>query len=140
MIEITVYSDEVLFRLDQLPKKIRENLRLKFEVIFDEIKSDIFQGIPGKFLDPKYIESGITEIGSTVIGFMETTDKPGFYSIVPTKAKALRFVSKSGDLVHTRHVNHPFLKGAPIVARYLLAAKPWILQGLEDAARDALRR
>jgi hypothetical protein len=138
MINITVYADEVLFGLDQLPKKIHENLGAKFQTIFADVQQELSQTTPGKYIDPRFIQSGIEQIGSLQIGFIEAEDKPGFYVILPTKARALRFIAKSGDLVMTKRVLHPYLKGAPIVAQYLETKKPWILDQLKDAVIEAL--
>jgi hypothetical protein len=114
-------------------------VKAKFEGIFSTVKTEIFEGIPGKYLDQRFIQSGIEQIGSLQIGFIEATDKPGFYSFGPKTKKALAFEAKSGDWVVTKRViNHPYLKGAPIVARYLEEKKPWILDQLEDAVIEAL--
>jgi hypothetical protein len=139
MIEIRVYADEVTFGLEQIPKRIRENLKSKFEGIFSTVKAEVFSGRPGKYLDPKFIQSGIEQIGSLQIGFIEAEDKPGTYVIVPTKRRLLEFIgTKDGALVRTKLVNHPYLKGAPVVARYLEEKKPWILDQLESAVIEAL--
>jgi hypothetical protein len=138
MINITVYADEVLFGLDQLPRKIRESLGAKFQTIFADVRQELSQTVPGKYIDQRYIQSGVEQIGSLQIGFIEAEDKPGFYVILPTKARALRFIAKSGDLVMTKRVLHPYLKGAPIVAQYLETKKPWIFDQLESAVIEAL--
>ena len=139
MIEIRVQADEVLFRLDQLPRRVREELAAKFQTIFARVESEIAANVPGKYIDPSYIQSGVDRLGSTMIGFVEIGDKPGVYAIYPTKANVLRFMSKSGDLVRTRRVlNHPYLKGAPVAERYLIESKPWVLEELNDAVIEAV--
>jgi len=139
VIQITIYADEVLFRLDQLPRRIRSALREKYGEIFERVNEELFRGVPGQYLDPNFIETGVTEQGSLLIGWIESSDKSGVYSIFPSKANFLRFVAKSGDLVFTKRVlRHPYLKGAPIVERYLRESKPWILDMLEDAVVEAL--
>lgn len=136
---ITIRGDEVLFRLDQLPRKIREEVGKKFRGIFSQISQEITSRPPGKFIDPAYIQSGVEQIGSQMIGFIEVEDKPGVYAIYPSKARALRFISKSGELVQTQRVlNHPYLKGAPIVERYLAESKPWIVEEIEAAVIEAI--
>lgn len=139
MITVTVYADEILFRLDQLPKKIRGALETKYEEIFAELRERMFQNPPGKFVDPEYVQSGVEAQGSTLIGFIEAEDKPGTYPINPSKARALRFLTKDGTLIRTKHVNHPFMKGTPIVERLLLESKPWILDQLEMGVEGAIR-
>lgn len=137
-INVTVNADEVLFRLDQIPKKLRAALHSKFEAIFDQFRQETFSKVPGRYLDPNYIKSGVTDQGSLVIGYIESDDKSGFYTILPSKARALRFLSKGGELVYSRRVLHPYLKGSPIVAREILAAKPWIEDQITDALYEAL--
>jgi hypothetical protein len=139
-INLTPYADELVLRVDNLPRKIQAAIREKFRYIFTEVEQELFSKTPGKFLDRQYIESGITEIGGTIIGYIEATDKPGVYSIIPTKAKVLRFVTKSGELIRTRRVyNHPFLKASPLVARLMEESKPWIVDQLEDAVIEGLK-
>jgi len=139
VIKISIHADEVVLALDQFPRRIREALHQKFGVIFAEVRRGIADSRPGKYVDQKYIQSGIEDIGSTTIGFIEAEDKPGTYIIVPTKRRALEFIgTKDGALVRTKLVNHPYLKAAPIVAAHLEAKKPWILDQLEDAVNEAL--
>lgn len=139
MITVTVYADEVIVRLDQFPRRLREAIRSKLEtMIFPKIRQDIFVGKPGQFLDPKTVKTSVEDIGSaggTVIGVFEAEDKPGVYTILPTKAKnLLYFIAKSGDLVVTKAVyRHPFLKTTPVVERVLAESKPWVIEQLEDA-------
>lgn len=138
-VKISVSGDEVLFRLDQLPKRIREEVGAKFQSIFLRMAGEITESPPGKYIDPMYIQSGVEQIGSQMIGFIEVQDKPGVYAIYPSKAKILRFVARSGDIVRTRRVlEHPFLKGVPIVERYLRENKPWVLEEIQDAVTEAI--
>jgi hypothetical protein len=139
VIEITVYADEVLFRLDQIPRRIRLALHEKFEQIFATLRAELFSKVPGKYLDPGFIQSGVEDQGSLVIGFVEAQAKPGVYSIFPSKARLLKFVTKEGQLVFARQVTrHPYLKGAPMVERLLRESKPWILAELDAAVVEAL--
>lgn len=138
MITVTVYADEVIVRLDQFPRRLREAIRSKLETtIFPKIRQDIFVGKPGQFLDPKTVKTSVEDIGSvggTVVGVFEAEDKPGVYTILPTKANFLRFIAKSGDLVVTKAVyRHPFPKTTPVVERVLAESKPWVIEQLEDA-------
>lgn len=141
-IDVTIRGEEVLLRLDQLPRKIREEIRDKFtSSIFPRMTREILSGTPGKFIDPRYIQTGVEQIGSLVIGFLEVEDKPGVYAIYPDKARILRFVGKSGEIVRTRRVlNHPYLKGAPVVERYLLENKPWLVEEVQEAVVEAISR
>lgn len=140
-INITAYADELLLRLDNLPKAIQSELREKFKYIFSRVEEELFSKTPGQYLDKAYIRSGITDIGSSVIGFIEADDKPGVYSILPSKGKLLRFVSASGDKVYARAVlRHPYLRATPLVARLMEESKPWVIEALEDAVEEALNR
>lgn len=138
-IEVTVYPDEVVFNLDQIPRKLRQALDVKYREIFAELSDGFLASTPGKYLDPQTIQTGVENIGNTVIGFIEIKDKPGVYSIFPSKARVLSFLAKSGDHVLTSRVlNHPYPKGTPMVRRYLAEKKPWILEQLRDAIVEAI--
>lgn len=139
MIQITVYNSELLLKLEELPRRVRSALRAKMATIIESLYQDIFKTNPGKFFDKNLIEHGTEELGSSVVGFIEGSDKPGVYSIFPTKARTLRFIGKSGDVVYTKQVlNHPYLKSSPHIAAMLEAKKPWIFDQLEDAMIEAL--
>lgn len=139
-LEIKVQGDEVLLRLDNLPRNIRAALRRKFHQIFDDLDTEILKGVPGKYIDPKNLKSGVEELGSLIIGFVEGEDKPGVYSIYPHKGNLLRFLSKSGELVFApRVLAHPFPKAVPIIERYLQDHKPWIVEQIESAIEEEFR-
>lgn len=136
MISIQVFGiDEVVFRLDQLPKRLRAVLRTKFENIFSELTSQFFE-YEGRFLDRKQVQTGITEIGSTLIGYIEYTDKVGFYAIYPVN-KPLLINLKQQFFAKEVHL-HPYPKGSPTIERILLASKPWIEDQLENTYIEAL--
>jgi hypothetical protein len=138
MITVKIIAEEAIFHLDKLPASIRNALKKKYEDIFDQLRAGMKDQIPLKFLDPKLVTSGVEEIGSSVIGFIEAEDKPGVYAIFPTKAKVLRFLSKSGEIVFAPKVlNHPFPKAAQHLNQYLLDSKPWIVEQLTNAVKDA---
>ena len=137
LISIQVFGiDEVVFRLDQFPKHLRAVLRTKFENIFAELTRQFFEGTPGRFLDPKQVQTGIAEIGSTLVGYIEYTDKAGFYAIYPVNKPMLMNLKQQ---FFAREVHrHPFPKGAPSIERALLAAKPWIEDQMENTYIEAL--
>ena len=138
MITVKVYADEVLFRLDQIPKRLRATLQSKFETIFATVRQQAFEGSPWKYLNPAIIQSGVVEQGSLVIGYIEANDRDGKYPIVPKAAPYLKFVAEDGGFVKTKLVMHPYLKGAPHIEQLLLESKPWIEDQLEDALIEAL--
>lgn len=137
MISIKVVGvDEVVFRLDQIPRRLREVLRTKFENIFSELTTQFFEGVPGKFLDPKQTQSGVTEIGSTIIGYIEYKDKEGVYGISPKNYPFL-YNRETGFFAHQVFA-HPYPKGASMIEHVLNESKPWVLEKLEDAFYEVL--
>jgi hypothetical protein len=128
--------EEVTFRLDQLPRRLREVLRAKFENIFSIVTREFFDGVPGRFLDPKQVQTGIEEQGALLIGYIQYSDKEGVYSIYPTKGP---FLISLKQQFFAREVHaHPFPKGAPMIERHLRESKPWIIDQLEDTVIEAL--
>lgn len=139
MLDIKVFADEAILRLDQVPKKVREALRAKYESIFAELQTRVktSSGTVGKFLDPMMITSGISDVGSAVVGYIEYKDKEDKYPIVPKAAAFLQFRSESGGWVRTQLVMHPYPKAASTIEQLLSSSKPWILEQLEDAIYEA---
>lgn len=137
MIDVRIVGDEVLLRLDQLPRKIRQEVANKFrQEIFPRIEREITAKPPGKFIDPAFIQSGVDQIGSQLIGYVEIGDKPGVYSILPHGNYPLR--NKPQGFVAWQVHNHPYLKGAPVVAQYLAEQKPWIAEDINAAVIEAI--
>lgn len=140
-INITVHADEVLFRLDQIPKKLREALRKKFEQIFVDLEEKLFIGTPNRYLDQKRLKTGVSDVGSAVVGFLEYEERQDKYPITPKTAAFLQFRgAKDNRWVRTHLVEHPYPKGAPAIAQLLRESKPWIFGELEDAVEEALRK
>ena len=140
LIDIRVVDEEVLVILNELPRKIQRVLESKLDEIFQGLKTNLTKSLPGKYLDQQYIRLGVSKMGdSTLVGYLEGDDKPGVYSIFPSKAQALRFFAKGGELVYSKRVlNHPYLKSAPHLARLIAESKPWIEEELWDAVVKAL--
>lgn len=125
LISINVYgAEEITLRLDLLPRRLRDTLRAKFENIFSELTTQFFEGVPGKFLDPKQVQTGITEIGSSLVGYIEYSDKEGVYAIYPVNKPMLMNLKQQFFAREVHH--HPFPKGIPMIERLLTEAKPWI--------------
>lgn len=140
-LSVTVIADEVLVRLDAVPANIKASLRAKFGDLFAELISHFVEGIPGRYLDPKFFEVGVEDQGDLTIGFLQVNEKPGVYTILPLKGNVLRFISKSGERVFARQVTqHPYLRGAPHVRRYFEQNKPWLIHGMEQAVREGLAK
>lgn len=134
MIDIRVYSDEVTLLLDKVPREVARVMTAKMQGIFDILKPGSMQGIPGKFLDPRQMQSGITTQGSLVIGFLEYTDKDGVYPIAP---KNYRFLwSKQRNFFAHFVFAHPYPRGAAWVEQYLEQQKPWIEGELVQAFEE----
>jgi hypothetical protein len=137
MISIQVFGvDEVVFRFDQIPKQLRDILKAKFENIFSELTSQFFEGTPGKFLDPKQVQSGISELGSQLVGYIEYSEKSGVYAIYPSKSPFL-YNRETGFFAY-QVLRHPFPKGVPMIERLLRDTKPWIEDQLEDMMIEGL--
>jgi hypothetical protein len=133
-----VYSEEILTTLNNLPHKIQVAVKLKMENVLDILKDDLFSKKPGMFLDKSTVTTDVEDFYGSIIGSMAGRDKQGSYLITPTKQRALQFVAKSGDLVTTKLVRHPFLKTVPQIERVLLESKPWIIDQIEDTVIEAL--
>jgi hypothetical protein len=132
-------DEEVLVQLKGLPQKVREAVKSKMETILATVREDIFQTLPGKYIDPKTIVSGVTDVGSTIVGFIEATDKPGLYYIFPNYAKYLIFIgARDGKKVAARMVRHPYPRGTPLVISKMAELKPWIEDQLEDTIIDVM--
>ena len=138
LLTITIQDQEVLVTLQKVTQKVLVAVASKLDSALVQVREDIFRSSAGKYLDPGTILAGVDQIGSAVIGFIEATDKPGLYLIVPSKARALRFISRSGELVHTRRVLHPFMKSTPTLAQRMAGLKPWLEDQLYDALIEAL--
>jgi hypothetical protein len=138
-IDVSVRGEEAILRLDSLPRRLREQLAQKMGSVLGTVRTDMLQGLSGKYLDPKYISVEVTATKDLLIGTLDAEQKPGFYTIVPTKANVLRFIAKSGDIVFTKRVSrHPFLSGAPVIERYFAENKPWLIEQIEDAVFDVV--
>lgn len=141
MLSFRVFADEVTVRLDQFPSHLQKILRRKFEAIFDTLTEDILSTVPGKYLDPSLVQTGVTQQGSMSIGFFEVQGKPGFYAIYPTKANLLKFISKLGDVVFTpRVLYHPYPQPGPTIEKALRQRRDWIEEKLGEAVSESLRR
>jgi len=140
LLTVNVVDTEALVQLRKLPRKIQTALMSKLDTMMSDVREGMFHGLPGKYLDPQTIQSGVVKQGAlTIIGFIESTDKTGHYFIEPTKTKLLKFLGeRDGTLVYTKHVWHPYLKGSPYLARRMAELKPWIEDQLENALIEAL--
>lgn len=139
-IDVKVRNEEIFVGLETLPKRLREFLAAKLEAFLDGPARERLQGeVPGKYVDPRYIQAEVATVGSLLVGSLEVGDKPGVYAIPKEGKRLMRFVSKSGEVVFTRKVeNHPFPKGVPIAERYFRDHKPWLLEQTEDLIFDAV--
>src|SRR6266566_3244175 len=116
LVKLVVYDDEVMLKLEGLPRRVRDALHLKFERIFDQVRGDFFKATPAKFLDPSLAIMDVTDVGSSVLGYIEINQKDGTYTIT-AKSQALRFISKGGELLFRKSVQHAYPKVGPTVAR-----------------------
>lgn len=139
-IDAQIVGNEALVRLDTLPARSRGLAETKLLAFLEgTAKEKIFARPPGRYVDPQYIMAGTSVSGQLLVGFLEGTDKPGVYPIYPTKANLLRFISKSGELVFTKRVlRHPFMKASPVIDRYFVDYKPWLVEQIEDLVFEAV--
>lgn len=138
MIQITVHG-ELLFRLDQIPKKLRSALSSKFRALLEEV----FIKAAAQFSDSMKdeISRGVEEQGSLLIGYVEPTSAKagavesggkGYYEIFPVKARLLRFMGREGKLVFTPRVFHPPMRGKHYIRDTILANRARIESELAD--------
>jgi hypothetical protein len=136
-IDVKVLNEEVLLRLDTLPRRLRDQLRRKLGDVMEDAREDMLGKKPGKFLDPTYVQAEVQDTGGLLIGSINAEDKPGYFSY--SKSNVMRFVAKSGDIVFTYKINeHPFPKGGPVVERYFREKKPWLIDQIEDTVFDVV--
>jgi hypothetical protein len=139
-IDVNVVGEEAILHLESLPRRLRDYLTQRMEAFFEGPATDrLLSELPGKYLDPRYIHSEVATVGSLLIGTLTADQKPGFYPISPVRARVLKFVSRTGEIVFTRRVTrHPFLNASPVIERYFRENKPWLIEGVEDFVFDAI--
>lgn len=138
LLKLTVYDDEVLLHLDRIPRRLRQALAAKFEQIFGQITSDLFERGPAKYLDPSMAITAIDQIGTGVIGSVEIFQKEGRY-VITAKGRALEFLTKGGELLYRKEVLHPYPKlDVPSLTRELTRLKPWIEDQLYDTLIESM--
>ena len=132
-INVTVHN-ELLARLDAVPKKLRAALESKFREGIDDIyhKSiSILSG--GKYSSTEEVQYGVEVQGNLLIGYIEPiTIKTQvqefggktYYEILPTKAKVLRFIGRSGELVFAKRVFHPPVRGKHYISETIANELP----------------
>lgn len=134
MISVRVYPEEVTLLLDKVPREVARVMTAKMGLIFEELKEGAFKGIPGKFLDPGQMSSGVDVQGSLVIGYLSYEDKDGVYAIAP---KNYAFLWSKQRHFFARYVfRHPYPKGANWIEQFLEMQKPWIESQLTDSFND----
>jgi len=140
-IDIKVIDQELLVKLDKLPERLHEAIRVKLVEGVAELRLKVIENLTGKVLNSKSgrlvesLVSGVEELGSTLIGFVaiESADAKvkayaeaheyggkGSYEIVPIQKKILRFIGKSGDIIFAPYVYHP-----PAAERSYLRSALW---------------
>lgn len=134
-IDVRVIGEEVLLRLDQLPQAVRRRIVAKMGAIFAKMEEDILSHTPGRFFDKTFLLSGVATQGDTLIGYLEANDKPGLYSILPTKHAFL--INRPKNFFAREVHRHPYLKPEALhIETYLRDSKPWILEQITEAVRQ----
>lgn len=131
MLTIRVYADEVTALAEKIPVAIREAFRAQFESIQESLASGAFTGIPRRYLDPNQMQSGVTELGALLVGYLEYEDKEGVYPIFPINHAML--INKAKNFYAYAVFRHPYLHGATWIEQYLRSQTPWIEAELEAA-------
>lgn len=62
----------------------------------------------------------------------------GYYSIIPVRARALKFLSKTGETVFASHVNHPPSKAFAYLGEAALEMEPLVPEGFAEAVQRVL--
>lgn len=138
-IRVDVQAEEVLVRLDTLPRRLRGLIITKLTGVLDRAREEMLHDMPGRYLDPAYIQVDVGTAGSMLVGTLEATQKQGRYLITPKHARFLRFYwEKVGAHVAFPRVNRQYMNPAPIVERFFREKKPWLIDQVEDAVFDAV--
>jgi hypothetical protein len=138
-IDVEVRGEEAIVRLETLPRRLRDFLEARLSTfLMTSATERLLSRLPGKFLDPRHVVTDVQTVGSLLIGSLEYIDKLGTYPIPRGAPSLLRFIARSGDIVFTRHVDHPFLKGGPVIERYFRENKPWLIEQIEDFVFEAV--
>jgi hypothetical protein len=121
---VVTQEGELYASLSGLAPRVKEALRVRMEELVDEIYAKVEENLGGGLLQQKSgalaasIQHGVTEQGDTLIGFV--TPEPqdakalalelggsGYYNILPSKGRLLRFIAKDGATVYASSVLHP---------------------------------
>lgn len=137
---IRVQGDEILVSLEDLPQRIQRAVKEKLgQEVMPQLRQKVFEGRPGKYFDQSLIETGAEQLGSLVIGYLESTPKEGKYPITPQKARLLRFIGeKDGMVVRTKLVLHQYFS-KEVVDHYLRLVMEQHREEIESAVEDAVR-
>lgn len=144
MIEVQITNfGEIIADLTGLPEKIQLAVRQHMETAIRDLWAKIVAHPAVAALEAKTgwntLEHGVDQIGSATIGYVSPNDKGGgWYDIYPSKAKFLRFVTKSGTRVFTKHVFHPPFPMERYTQPEFDEALPFIEAGINAAIKEAL--
>jgi len=142
ILDVKFNADEVIAMINSKRRKLVTAVESKMGEVMERVADTFLEGKTSKvgmYIDPRTIDWGVQKLGvKSILGYVESRDKGGTYVITPVEAKMLVFFAKSGDLVRTKLVNRPYLKGSKFLPEHFLEMKPWIEDQLEDAVIDAL--
>lgn len=136
MISIRVTgTNEILARLDQVPKRLRKAVTEKFNVLMTELAEKAIAQFP-KSVGADEFTYGVDQVGGSLLsGYVETltakagaieSGGKGYYEIVPSKATLLSFIGAfDGKRIAVPYVFHPPMVG-----------KQYILQMMINEARN----
>ncbi len=144
-------------KLDGLDEKIRLAVANKLIELTAILYNKVLTNVSGKILNK---QTG--QLAGSIEWNYDTSDNPMYgivfpqpasskawalekggekaYDIVPTKASALRFISKSGETVFTKHVLHPPSKEFRYLREALAEMEPIIPAQFLEAIAEAIAR
>lgn len=119
--------DQLTLLFEQVPEKLRNIIYKKVAYLTNVLYDTVEDNLSGRVLKERTgdlksrIKKHVIDSGDTIVGevFIYPVDEKalaleyggkGYYPITPVKAQALRFVSKSGEIVFAQYVNHPPLE------------------------------
>lgn len=143
-----VGKDTLDVKLGAIPARLHMALLRRFNVLANEVMMRVRQKLSGEVLNVqtgalrRSIQRKIEDSGSTITAIVYQSGDVKYGKIhefggdiYPTKAEYLRFQTKDGSWVMTKHVHIP---ARPYMIPTLTEMEPHIVESLHEAVREAL--
>lgn len=157
-LKLTLIDSEAILALPQLPDKVQESLKAKFEGLIRALETKVEENLSGRVLGTKSgrlrgsLVGGVEQLGQTLVGFVAIEGDEevvkygmaheyggrGFYEILPVNKRVLVFKSEAG-VVFTKRVWHPPAIERSYLRSELKESEESIVAGLGEALDEALR-